>query len=320
MGVGNFAGMMPPDVAALTSLRRPRTRPHDGAYRKIVISEVGRAPGRLHPAPLPENTFDLVIGNPPFADVVIKADPKYAKQNLLSARLFLRQVARRVRPGGVLMFISSAGTMNKIGPEAREYLADRADLVGAIRLPGNAFAENAGTEVTTDIVILRKRLPDEKAGDRTWTETVPVKLPGPGGNVKACMNRYFAEHPGDGAGRAGLLRQALPGPLRGARAARAPTSRPSWRRRSTRSRKRDVGMERPRREFDTDFGTTEKKEGTFYIGPKTASCCKAPAVSACRWRARQGRRRVARPPPTSSASRQLVPVRDAISAPSTTPT
>jgi hypothetical protein len=72
-----------------------------------------------------------------------------------------------VRPGGLLMFVTSAGTMNKIGTEAREYLADRADLVGAIRLPGNAFKKNAGTEVTTDIVILRKRLPGEKA-DASW--------------------------------------------------------------------------------------------------------------------------------------------------------
>jgi len=268
MGVGNFAGMMSGDLAAKTQYVGLELDHTTARIARLLYPKWGVRRDDFTKAPLPENTFDLVIGNPPFADVAIKSDPKYAKQAFLLHDYFFAKSLDAVRPGGLLMFISSAGTMNKKDPSAREYLADRADFVGAIRLPSNAFAKNAGTEVTTDIIMLRKRLPDETPGDRTWTETVEQTLPSKdGGKITGLVNRYFAEHPDMVLGEPGFFDKlylnryavhARPGFDLKAELAKAVDTLPSG---------IMSDLQTPTQAAEHDFGSKEKKEGTFYVGP-----------------------------------------------------
>lgn len=111
-------------------------------------------------ANLPGIFFDVAVGNVPFGDFKV-ADKKYDKHNFLIHDFFFGKTLDKVRPGGVIAFITSKGTMDKGNSSVRKYIVQRADLIGAIRLPDNAFYKNAGTEVTSDIIFLQKekRLP-----------------------------------------------------------------------------------------------------------------------------------------------------------------
>ena len=269
MGIGNFAGMMPADAAANTRYAGLEMDHITAGIAKLLYPKYGVRRGDFTKAPLPENYYDLIIGNPPFADVAVKADPKY-KQGFLLHDYFFAKSIDAVRPGGLLAFVTSAGTMNKVDPAAREYIADRADLIGAIRLPNDAFAKNAGTKVTTDIIFLRKRLPSDIAGDRSWTEVVPMELADrDGGITTGNVNRYFVDHPEMILGEHGMFDQlaatsrygvrSRPGADFKAELKKAIDALPSdvmepW---------QEVNADRT----DDDFGTTEKKEGTFYLGP-----------------------------------------------------
>lgn len=192
MGVGGFAGTMPKSIF--------------GEYHGIELDPItAKIAGALYPnhhikqgdfiqTRMPQDFYDLVIGNPPFARTKIMADPAYP-QNFMIHDYFFAKSLDSVRPGGLLMFVTSAGTMNKRDSKARDYLADRADLAGAIRLPNTAFAEN-GTQVTTDIIVLRKRLEGEKEANPAWRESTVVPVPdGNGGTVDLAVNRYFQENP-----------------------------------------------------------------------------------------------------------------------------
>lgn len=145
---------------------------------------------------LPIDHFDLAIGNPPFASIVVAADPEYRKHRFLLHDYFFAKTIDRVRPGGILAFVTSAGTMNKGSEKARQYLAERADLLGAIRLPYTAFLDNAGTEVVTDILFLRKRLPGELPAGPAWMGLKPITLRNRAGReVEQLINEYFVDHP-----------------------------------------------------------------------------------------------------------------------------
>lgn len=133
----------------------------------------------------PNDFFDVAVGNVPFGQYKV-ADKKYDKNNFLIHDYFFAKALDRVRPGGVVAFVTSKGTMDKKSPEVRKYLAQRAELLGAVRLPNTAFKENAGTEVTSDILFLKKR-------DRVMDiEPEWVHLTEKDGVV---MNSYFADHP-----------------------------------------------------------------------------------------------------------------------------
>src|SRR6267154_249161 len=131
---------------------------------KLLYPKWGVRQADFTKMPLPENSFDLVIGNPPFGDITIQSDPKYPQKFLLHDYFFAKSLDA-VRPGGLLAFVTSAGTMNKRDPSARQYLLSKADFIGGIRLPSNAFKKNAGTDVTTDILVFRKRMPGEPVGN-----------------------------------------------------------------------------------------------------------------------------------------------------------
>ena len=135
---------------------------------------------------LPDNFFDVAIGNVPFGDFKV-SDSRYNKNNFLIHDYFFAKTLDKVRAGGVIAFITSKGTLDKENPSVRKYIAQRADLIGAIRLPENAFKKNAGTEVTSDIIFLQKRenirdiMPD-------W-----VYLDTNSDGIK--MNKYFVDNP-----------------------------------------------------------------------------------------------------------------------------
>lgn len=139
----------------------------------------------------PRDFFDVAIGNPPFARTAIESDPEYAKYRFSLHDYFFAKTVDRVRPGGLLVFVTSRYTMDKQNDRARKYLAERADLIGAVRLPQTAFKDNAGTDVVTDVLVLRKRMPGEAAGGAAWAGLAEVDTK----DGKVSVNEYFASHP-----------------------------------------------------------------------------------------------------------------------------
>lgn len=219
MGTGNFRGMMRPDLLGSTSYSGLEYDHLTADIAKLLYPQSGVRQADYSETPAIKNAVDLVIGNPPFASTAVSNDAELGKHKFMLHDFFFAKSIEAVKPGGLLMFISSAGTMNKVGDKARNFLADRADLVGAIRLPGNAFKQNAGTEVTTDIVILRKREPGTESADRSWTQVQPVKMPDRDGNtVEGNVNSYFVENPEMVLGEQGMFDKLVAGPRYAVRA------------------------------------------------------------------------------------------------------
>lgn len=195
VGVGHFAGMMPGDFAGRSRFVGIEM---DGITADIAANLYPKWTMRHEDftrSTMPADTFDAAIGNPPFADVRV-GDSRYP--GFLLHDYFFAKTMDSLRPGGVMAFVTSAGTMNKIDARAREWLGERADLLAGIRLPNTAFLQNAGTEVTTDILIFRKRLPDEPKGDMAWLEVEGVEVADPTGRrppETVSINKYFSKHP-----------------------------------------------------------------------------------------------------------------------------
>lgn len=184
-GVGNFIGMLPESMAASRTygveLDSISGRIAQQLYQRSQIAVNG-----YEKVQMPDSFFDVAVGNVPFGDFKV-LDKKYDKHHWLIHDYFFGKTLDKVRPGGVIAFITSKGTMDKENSAVRKYLAQRADLIGAIRLPDNAFKQNAGTEVTSDILFLQKR-------DR-MTDIEPdwVHLDADENGIR--MNAYFVQHP-----------------------------------------------------------------------------------------------------------------------------
>lgn len=184
-GTGNFLGLLPADMAG------------SKAYGVELDSISGRIAGQLYQnasisvngfetVQMPDSFFDVAVGNVPFGDFKV-LDKKYDKHHWLIHDYFFGKTLDKVRPGGIVAFITSKGTLDKENSAVRKYLAQRADLIGAIRLPDNTFKRNAGTEVTSDILFLQKR--DHITDlDQDW-----VHLDTDENGIR--MNRYFVQHP-----------------------------------------------------------------------------------------------------------------------------
>ncbi len=195
VGSGNFFGVMPEEFQAShkvgVELDAFTARIARHLYQNADVRNMG-----FEKTNLPNDFFDLAISNVPFGNfpVVDREFNKGGRRFLTRSihNFFFAKALDKVKPGGTVAFISSRYTLDSKDDSVRKYLAEKADLVGAIRLPNTAFKENAGTEVTTDIIFLRKRLPGEEPGDLSWvnTQTVPV-----GRDENALVNRYFAQHP-----------------------------------------------------------------------------------------------------------------------------
>ena len=183
-GVGNFFGMLP---EAMQSSK---------LYGVELDSITGRMARQLYPDARIEITgfektnrkdfFDVAVGNVPFGNYKV-ADRAFDKYGFLIHDYFLAKTLEQVRPGGVIAFITSKGTMDKASPDVRRYIAQRAELLGAIRLPNNAFKANAGTEVTSDILFLQKREhPIDIEPDWIHLGQTADSIP---------VNSYFVDHP-----------------------------------------------------------------------------------------------------------------------------
>lgn len=154
-GVGNFIGMLPDSLEDCklygVELDSISCRIARQLYQKSTVAVQG-----YEDTNLPNSFFDVAVGNVPFGDFKV-LDKKYDKHKFLIHDYFFAKTLDKVRPGGVIAFITSKGTLDKENPSVRKYIAQRADLLGAIRLPNNTFKANAGTEVTSDIIFLQKR-------------------------------------------------------------------------------------------------------------------------------------------------------------------
>ena len=184
-GIGNFMGLMPPEMS------------ESKMYGVEIDSITGRIARQLYQknsvaiqgyenSELPDSFFDVAIGNVPFGDFKL-LDRKYNKHNFLIHDYFFAKTLDKVRPGGVIAFITSSGTMDKRNSKVRKYIAQRADLIGAIRLPNNTFKKNAGTEVTADILFLQKR--------ERMTDIMPEWVNVGQHETGQPINQYFLDNP-----------------------------------------------------------------------------------------------------------------------------
>ena len=184
-GTGNFFGLLPESMQN-SKLHGVEIDSLTGRIAKQLYQKANIAIEGFEKTNLPDDHFDVVLGNVPFGEIRVN-DSRYNAQKFLIHDYFFAKALDKVRAGGVVMFITSKGTMDKASPEVRKYIARRAVLLGAIRLPDNTFKANAGTEVTSDILILQKR-------DRVMDiEPDWVHLDTDENGVT--MNRYFVEHP-----------------------------------------------------------------------------------------------------------------------------
>ena len=184
-GIGHFIGMLPDSMSESkiygVELDTVSAGIAQQLYQKTSIAAQG-----FEEANLPDSFFDAVVGNVPFGDFKVP-DKRYDKHKFLIHDYFFAKSLDKLRPGGVMALITSKGTMDKENPAVRKYIAQRADLLGAIRLPNNTFKGNAGTEVVSDILILQKR-------DRIVDiEPDWVHLATDENGI--AMNSYFVEHP-----------------------------------------------------------------------------------------------------------------------------
>jgi N12 class adenine-specific DNA methylase len=192
MGAGHFFGLMP--EALLPGARRTGVELDSLTARiaKQLYPDATIFAKGFEETALPDNFFDAVIGNIPFGNYPVH-DPAYRRTPVTRAihDYFLAKSLDKLRAGGVMALITSRYTMDKQDSTIRRYLDDRADLVAAIRLPDTAFKENAGTEVTTDILILQKRAPGNTPRGESWRDLASIATPD--GDIP--VNEYFARHP-----------------------------------------------------------------------------------------------------------------------------
>ena len=184
-GTGNFFGLLPESMAG-SKLHGVEIDPLTGDIAKQLYQKAKIAVEGFEDTKLPDNYFDVVLGNVPFGEFKVD-DSRYNAQKFLIHDYFFAKALDKVRTGGVVMFVTSKGTMDKASPEVRRYIAQRAELLGAVRLPDNTFRANAGTEVTSDILILQKRdrVIDAKP-DWIYLDTTADGI---------TMNSYFVQHP-----------------------------------------------------------------------------------------------------------------------------
>ena len=215
-GIGVFPGLMSAAMATNSSYTGIELDAITGGILKQLFPDERIAVESFVDSALPDEFYDVAVGNPPFANIKILADPRYRKLAPSLHDYFFMKTLDKVKPGGLVMFVTSRYTMDKIDDKARKFLSERADLVVAIRLPQTAFKQNAGTDVVTDVLFLRKRKPGEQArvtsSGRTlmmtnergeaigspvlydlpeWGKVVPITING----REFQVNEYYHAHP-----------------------------------------------------------------------------------------------------------------------------
>jgi N12 class adenine-specific DNA methylase len=190
-GIGHFIGLMPEAMHRHSTITGVEIDPITARIAKALYPDADIRAQGFENAKLADGFFDVAISNVPFGDYPVH-DPSLNAYRFPIHDYFFAKALEKVRPGGLILFITSRGTMDKLDSTLREYLAPKAELLGAIRLPNTAFKQNAGTEVTTDIVMLRKLHPGETPRGPAWREVREFtnhnweKIP---------INEYFVERP-----------------------------------------------------------------------------------------------------------------------------
>ena len=185
MGVGNFFGMLPENLNQ-SKLYGVELDSISGRIAKLLYPDANIQIKGFEKTDYPNDFFDVAIGNVPFGAYKVN-DRQYDRYNFMIHDYFLAKTIDQLRPGGVAALITTKGTMDKVSPEVRKYLAERADLLGAIRLPNTAFKANAGTEVSADILFFQKR--------ESLTKEMPEWINLDSDVNGITVNQYFVQHP-----------------------------------------------------------------------------------------------------------------------------
>lgn len=185
MGVGNFFGMLPENLNQ-SELYGVELDSISGRIAKLLYPDANIQIKGFEKTDYPNDFFDVAIGNVPFGAYKVN-DRQYDRYNFMIHDYFLAKTIDQLRPGGVAALITTKGTMDKASPEVRKYLAERADLLGAIRLPNTAFKANAGTEVSADILFFQKR--------ESLTKEMPEWINLDSDVNGITVNQYFVQHP-----------------------------------------------------------------------------------------------------------------------------
>jgi N12 class adenine-specific DNA methylase len=190
-GIGHFIGLMPEDILRCSNVTGIEIDPLTARIAKTLYPDSDIRAQPFEQSKLADGFYDLAISNVPFGDYPVH-DPKWNDYKLPIHDYFFAAALDKVRPGGLVMFITSRGTMDKLDSTLRELLAARTELLGAIRLPNDAFKKNAGTEVTTDIVMLRKLRAVEAPTGPAWKSTADYSNDL---GEAFSINEYFAARP-----------------------------------------------------------------------------------------------------------------------------
>jgi N12 class adenine-specific DNA methylase len=190
-GLGHFIGLMPEAMHARSQVTGIEIDSTTTRLAKMLYPDADLRHQPFEEAKLADGFYDAAISNIPFGDYK-PYDPRFKKWNFIIHDYFFAATLEKVRSGGLILFVTSKGTFDKLDGALREYVSQQADLLGAIRLPNDAFKRNANTEVTTDIVMLRKRLPGELQQGPAWKNLVEITN---STGEAITVNEYFAERP-----------------------------------------------------------------------------------------------------------------------------
>lgn len=191
-GIGYYLGLMPPELAGKTRASAVELDTTTGNMLKLMYPKANVQVVGFQEQKSPDNFYDLVASNVPFGAYGVH-DLRYNKHQAHIHDYFFLKSADVVKPGGMVMHVTSTGTLDKPDDAIRRELAKTCDFVAAVRFPGGTHQANAGTEVVTDMILLRKRLPGEAPTDVDWFSTKQV--PDPAGGEPITVNAYFADHP-----------------------------------------------------------------------------------------------------------------------------
>lgn len=278
-GIGVFPGLMPQGMAASSLYTGIEFDSITGGILQQLFPDEQIRVESFVDTKLPRDFYDVAVGNPPFSQTKILGDPEYAKRAMSLHDYFFAKTIDRVKPRGLVVFVTSRYTMDKLDDKARQYLAERADLVGAIRLPQTAFKQNAGTEVVTDVLFLRKKVKGEKFEHaKAWLKTAEAK--DAAGNTlmvkdkdgkerPAMINEFFAANPdmvlGQNANTGSMYSDKeytvtpLPGDIE-THFAKAVEKLPAGIYQAPRGSQAEAAKVR-----EIDFNPKAKKEGNYYV-------------------------------------------------------
>ena len=190
-GLGHFLGLMPESIRTASTFTGIEIDSLTARLTQALYPESDIRHSPFEEAKLADDFFDVAISNVPFGDYR-PFDPRFQSHQFLIHDYFFAASLAKVRPGGLIAFVTSRGTLDKQDAVLRDFVVRQADFIGAIRLPNDAFKQNANTEVTTDIVFLRKRLPGESSRGRAWKDLQTITN---SRQEAITVNEYFAAHP-----------------------------------------------------------------------------------------------------------------------------